>query len=147
MHPARSHSASDVLAQRERDSARAYSAKSSEDERLGLKVMRVRCSRAEHEGTQYSDLTIGNVYRVLGIEADFHRIIGDEGRPYLYPDQLFETVDPAEDPAWITTFGNDGERYSYPQELSAPGFFEDYFDNRADAVATFREYAARMFRP
>ena len=32
----------------------------------------------------YPELTIGNVYRVLGIEGDDLRIINDAGEPVLY---------------------------------------------------------------
>ena len=33
--------------------------------------------------------------------------------------------------------GEDGERYAYPKTLNAPGFFEDFFDGDAKAIATF----------
>jgi hypothetical protein len=38
---------------------------------------------------------------------------------------------------WVTEFGDDGERYSYPAVLNVPGFFEDFFDHRPKAVKTF----------
>jgi len=31
---------------------------------------------------------------------------------------------------WVTEIGDDGERYSYPQPLNKPGFFEDFFDQK-----------------
>lgn len=96
--------------------------------------------------TTFADLTIGNVYRVIGIEADSYRIISDEGRPYLYPPALFEVVESVSDPDWVTTYGADGERYSYPPELGGPGFFEDFFADDRDAILTFRRYTARIFR-
>jgi len=108
--------------------------------------MRVRLTTQEHEGVNYSDLTVGNVYRVLGIEADSLRIMSDEGRPYLYPPKLFVVVDPTEPEDWITSYGTAGERYSYPREFNATGFFEDYFDDRPEAVAGFRGYVAKLFR-
>ena len=37
----------------------------------------------------------------------------------------------------MTEIGDDGERYSYPPPLNKPGFFEDFFDQKAKAVATF----------
>jgi len=33
--------------------------------------------------------------------------------------------------------GEDGERYAYPPPLNAPGFFEDFFDGKPEAVKTF----------
>ncbi len=108
--------------------------------------MRVRVVNQNREDIVYGDLTLGNTYRVLGIEADDLRIISDEGRPYLYPMDLFEIVDSTESADWTTTFGEDGERYSYPPELGAVGFFEDYFDDVREAVMTFRMYVATAFR-
>lgn len=74
---------------------------------------------------------------MIGIEADEFRILNDEGRPYLYPPNLFSLVDSREPRDWITEFGDDGERYSYPRALNSAGFFEDFFDQKAKAVSTF----------
>jgi hypothetical protein len=86
---------------------------------------------------RYRDLTFGQPYVVIGIEADHLRILNDAGRPFLYPPNLFSLVDPKEPVDWITEFGDDGERYSYPPPLNKSGFFEDFFDQKAKAVATF----------
>jgi hypothetical protein len=56
---------------------------------------------------------------------------------FLYPPSLFLLVDPREPGDWITEFGADGERYSYPRALNSSGFFGDFFDQKARAVATF----------
>ena len=37
----------------------------------------------------YPDLTPDQPYVVLGIEAEDLRILNDQGRPYLYPAELF----------------------------------------------------------
>ena len=74
---------------------------------------------------------------MIGIEADHLRILNDAGRPYLYPPDLFSLSDPKEPADWVTEFGDDGERYSYPLPLNKSGFFEDSFDEKAKAVATF----------
>ena len=92
------------------------------------------------DSTNYPDLTVGNVYQVIGIEADDYRILNDEGQPYLYPYTLFIVVDAEEPAEWETEYGEAGERYAYPPELNAPGFFEDYFDGHPEAVQTFRRY-------
>jgi hypothetical protein len=86
---------------------------------------------------QCRDLTFGQPYVVIGIEADEFRILNDVGRPYLYRPSLFSLVDPREPRDWITEFGDDGERYSYPRALNSVGFFEDFFDQKARAVAKF----------
>lgn len=85
----------------------------------------------------YNDLTLDSHYVVIGIEADDYRILNDQGQPYLYPNSLFEIVDAREPDDWITEIGDDGERYAYPPQLNAPGFFEDFFDANLDAVSSF----------
>jgi hypothetical protein len=72
---------------------------------------------------QYRDLTLGQPYVVIGIEADEFRILNDAGRPFLYPPSLFSLVDAREPRDWVTEFGDDGERYSYPPALNSSGFF------------------------
>jgi hypothetical protein len=74
---------------------------------------------------------------VIGIEADDLRILNDQGRPYLYPSRLFEIVSPYEPKDWVTELGDDGERYAYPAPLNDRGFFEDFFDDKKEAVAAF----------
>ncbi len=85
----------------------------------------------------YPDLTPGQPYLVLGIEADDLRILNDQGRPYLYPREIFTVVDAREPEDWVSEVGQDSERYAYPSPLNEAGFFEDYFDGKPEAVATF----------
>lgn len=87
--------------------------------------------------SEYPDLSPEHPYFVIGIEADDYRILNDRGKPYLYPAHLFEIVDSREPSVWITEYGDDGERYSYPPELNQPGFFEDYFDGESEALSKF----------
>ena len=93
---------------------------------------------AEPDGVLYNDLTIGNVYRIIGIEADSYRIMSDAGLPLLYPPELFTVIDPSEPEDWITTYGEGSERYAYPEALSAPGLFDDYFDYNKEAMRSLR---------
>lgn len=86
---------------------------------------------------QYPDLATAQEYVVIGIEADDYRILNDQGRPFLYPQVLFEVVDAHEPADWISEFGEDGERYAYPPALNGSGFFEDFFEDNREAVATF----------
>lgn len=94
--------------------------------------------------TSYSDLTEEGVYEVIGIEADYFRIMNDEGRPYLYPPELFVIVDAQEPDDWEIEHGDEGERYVYPHELNSPGFFEDYFDDNPNAVMAFHHYLVKQ---
>jgi hypothetical protein len=93
--------------------------------------------KLKKKNARYRDLTFGQPYVVIGIEADHLRILNDAGRPFLYPPRLFSLVDHGEPVDWVTEFGDDGERYSYPPLLNKSGFFEDFFDEKAKAVATF----------
>ncbi len=56
---------------------------------------------------------------------------------HLYPSDLFEVIDSREPNIWITEYGEDGERYSYPPVLNKAGFFEDYFEGKNEALANF----------
>src|SRR5437870_3961571 len=85
----------------------------------------------------YLDLTFGQPYLVIGIEADDLRILNNAGHPFLYPHDLFSLFDTQEPVDWITEFGEDGERYSYSPPLNKAGFFEDFFDEKRRAVVTF----------
>lgn len=93
--------------------------------------------RLRHNDPDFPDLTAGQPYFVIGIESDDYRILNDHGMPYLYPARLFDLVDPQEPSVWVTEYGEDGERYSYPPELKGSGFFEDYFDGKDHALSTF----------
>jgi hypothetical protein len=85
----------------------------------------------------YPDLTCGQCYVLIGIEADDFRLLNDRGRPYLYPHDFFEIVDEQKPSDWITETGEDGEVYAYPPMLNGVGFFEDFFDGAESAVSTF----------
>jgi hypothetical protein len=85
----------------------------------------------------YQGLTPGQPYVVLGIEADDLRILNDQGQPCLYSPELLTIVDAHEPADWVSELGEDNERYAYPPPLNNCGFFEDYFDGKPEAVATF----------
>lgn len=93
--------------------------------------------KLKRKSSEYTDLSPFHLYVVIGIEADDLRILNDQGRPYLYPRDLFEVVEESEPHDWIVEIGDEGERYAYPPELNAPGFFEDFFDAQSEAVAAF----------
>ena len=90
-----------------------------------------------HLHPDYPDLTPNQPYVVIGIEADDLRLLNDHGCPYLYSLDLFEVIDGREPNDWKTEIGDDGERYAYPVPLNTAGFFEDFFDDDEQTVATF----------
>ncbi len=93
--------------------------------------------RLRQRSSRYPDLSPRQPYVVIGIEADQFRILNDAGRPYLYPPRLFACVDSRKPDDWVEERGDDGERYAYPSALGKPGFFEDFFDDKPQAVRTF----------
>lgn len=98
------------------------------------------------EDMDFSPLTAGNVYWVIGIEADWYRIVNDDGEPILYPPEAFTAVDPTEPGEWVTQYGDEGERYSYPAQLATPGLFENVFDGQQEACQVLRRYLQQRHR-
>lgn len=95
----------------------------------------------------YPELTIGNVYRVLGIENDNLRIINDAGDPVLYHPRAFAYVDPVHPAEWIAERGDDGELYAYPAELREPRyFFEELHDGNAQVRSKLCSYVYEQCR-
>lgn len=93
--------------------------------------------KLKKDSAEYPDLSAGQPYFVIGIEADDYRILNDAGKPFLYPACLFKVADASEPDDWVTEYGEDGERYAYPEALNAVGFFEDFFDNNQEKISTF----------
>lgn len=93
--------------------------------------------KLERRNSRYRDLTPGQLYPVIGLEADDLRILNDQGRPFLYPRRLFKVIDSHEPEDWVSERGDEGERYAYPADLNGQGFFEHFFDAKPKAVAAF----------
>jgi hypothetical protein len=91
-------------------------------------------NEGEYEGT---DMTIGKIYEVIGMEADSYRIVNDCNMPFLYDPKQFEIVSNCEPDFWVTKFGEGGERYAYPTTWNHAGFFEDFHDNVTEVVNQF----------
>lgn len=91
-------------------------------------------------------LTPGNVYRVIGIECDYFRIMNDFGEPILYNPILFEVIDCTFNKTWVTHICEDGARCSYPPMLQRPGFFEDWFAHDRAVMMDLYLYLVEMAR-
>ena len=88
----------------------------------------------------YPEFTVGNVYRVLGIESDSLRIVSDAGEPTLFHPNAFEFVDATQPSEWVAE-RSDGALYAYPPELREPrGFFEKFFDYDMAVRSKFHGY-------
>ena len=102
-----------------------------------MRVKLVSTEDLENEVEIWS-LTIGREYEVIGIEADQYRIVDDTGLPHLFNPSNFEMVDSSEPSCWKSETGAEGERYCYPAEWNAPGFFEDFFDRKEETQQIFK---------
>ncbi len=107
--------------------------------------MRVRCKSTKCSDGRIPSLTIGEIYEVIGIEADDFRVIDDAGSPVLFEPDLFDIVDDTRSPDWVSEI-DDGVEYAGPPEFAATGFWEDFFDQDPVAQATFSRYINRHLR-
>ncbi len=90
-----------------------------------------------HTDSPPTAITPGRSYVVLGIEADWYRLLNDQGEPCLYDPSILNAADPTEPADWVSFTGDEGERYAYPEPLAGVGFFEDFFDDVPEAVRAF----------
>ena len=102
-------------------------------------------AKSDIDFTQVEDadtvwITQGNVYPVLGIDSEFYRIIDDQKEPILYRKENFDIVDSVIPDHWVKKEYPDGDYYIDPPEFSEPGFYEDYFDGRPQAVKIYERY-------
>jgi hypothetical protein len=93
--------------------------------------------KLNEKNNNHPDLSPDQLYVVIGIEANDYRILNNNGRPYLYPHEIFVVHDSHEPGDWISEIGEEGERYAYPPTLNSPGFFEDYFEGDEQTVSQF----------
>ncbi len=98
-------------------------------------------SRHAPDESVYSSLTLGRLYDVLGIEADWYRLLNDRHEPVLYDPACFHVVETDEPVNWVSEFA-EGVRYAYPVDWGRRGFFEDWHDG----VSIVREAFNRQLR-
>ena len=56
--------------------------------------------KLKRRNTRYRDLTFGQRYVVIAIEADKLRLLNNAGSPFLYPRSLFVLMDAREPVDW-----------------------------------------------
>jgi hypothetical protein len=105
-----------------------------------MTVKLVRSESADGSGRVLS-LSLNREYEVLGIEANWYRIVPEiyderELGPYLYDRDCFEITDTSRPTFWVTSI-DDSDEYSYPESWAHPGFFEDYHDGIRAVVVKF----------
>ena len=93
----------------------------------------------------YSELTLGNVYRVLAISDGYIRLVGDDGRPSLFALRAFIVVDPTLPADW-QVLREPGEVVAGPAEFIESGFFERLFDGDPKSQQVFHSHLREWCR-
>lgn len=115
--------------------------------------MKVRCTKLidafGDPQEQSAWLTIGKVYHVLSVYMDTDsgwllRLIGDTHPGVgLFPLEQFEIVSPKIPNRWIVTW-NGGVFELTTVAWNEPGYWELYYDDDSDALATFDREAGAI---
>ncbi|MES2641082.1 MAG: hypothetical protein V4850_16445 [Myxococcota bacterium] len=81
-------------------------------------------------GARSDGLTPGVTYSVLSIEAEYLRLVTDEGGAYVRSRHLFSVTDPRVSPDWEIEFIASGGRYIHlgARSMSENGYFEEVSD-------------------
>jgi hypothetical protein len=111
-----------------------------------LKYLQGMIVKLLERDSEYPDSAPGQPYLASGIEADDLRILNCQGRPYLYPREIFTAIDAREPDDWVTELGWDSECYTCPPPLSNVRVSENYFYTKPEAVATFWRMTKRCGR-
>jgi len=83
-------------------------------------------------------------YYVIGIEADFYRIVDSYYEPTLFEKNIFECIDFQDSIGWVTHYDAEGARYSYEPPMGNPGFFEDYYDGVKEVFSIVKSYVEKV---
>jgi hypothetical protein len=109
--------------------------------------MKVKCIQLRSQNGQTQDssswLTIGCIYHVLTIEIErgktLLRLVGDEPTPALFEVEMFEVVSSILPSTWRVVSSVPGRLTLAPAKWTRSGFWEDFFNGTAAAIACFRQ--------
>jgi len=90
------------------------------------------------------NLTPGKMYALVGISQDSFRVLNDNEEPVIYPKNMFDEIDLVIPGDWIWQRYSEDEYCVNPPELASPGFFEDWFDHKSEALTVFDNYLLRV---
>lgn len=111
--------------------------------------VRLRSGQAAEKPNVRGWLRPDDEYVVLAIEVDlrkgvFYRIASRQGTPALFEAELFTVTDPRVDGSWVVRYNDAGDIGLTPEAWSAPGFWEDYFNQDPVALERFRAVLSQM---
>jgi hypothetical protein len=92
----------------------------------------------------HSFLTAGKDYFVLGLDAQYFRIVDDEGFPALYPCYFFTVVDETMPPDWVWWHVSEDTFYADFPEASERAFYDRLWECDKDAVIKFASLVQRL---
>lgn len=96
--------------------------------------------RMKENGAPVSYLTPGKDYDVIGLDHESFRLVDDKGEPILFSKTLFSVIDDRIPDDWIWVRYAEDEFYANPPELHEPGFYEDFFDHKTDAIKRLDDF-------
>ena len=114
--------------------------------------MKVRCTRLLDWAGRPEEssvwLKVGGVYHVLGIWIELgqvrFRLVGEESTPALYQPEMFEILSGRIPRTWVASSPSPGCISLEPAAWSHAGFWEKYFDQDPEALATFEEECRKI---
>jgi hypothetical protein len=90
---------------------------------------------SKKENRHHHHLTPDQEYLIIGVHVNTLRLINDNGEPILYGKHLFNVTDYKIPPNWQFKEFAEADYYLQPSNVSAPGFYEDYFNSDGDLEA------------
>jgi hypothetical protein len=114
--------------------------------------MKVRCIKlVDFRGASVERSTwakIGCVYHVLSIWIEPGRtrlrLVGEDPKPTLFAPEMFEVVSSVIPSAWVIGSPKPGCLSLEPEAWNAAGFWERFFDQEQEAIASFEEERAKI---
>ena len=94
----------------------------------------------------HQNLMVNKVYEVIGVSDEHYRVINELNEPILYPKGLFNIIDSYIPNDWVENRYSDDEYYIDPPGLDKPGFYEDYFDGKIEAIEAFKKFLTRKLQ-
>ena len=88
-------------------------------------------------------LTPNKKYLVVGLDHDSFRVINDNQEPVIYDKNMFDVIESSLPTDWVWERFAKDEYYANPPEMSAPGFYEDWFDRMPASQLAFSKYLMR----
>lgn len=86
---------------------------------------------------------LGNIYHVLELWIEPGqtrlRLLGEEAVPALYQPEMFEVVSSIIPSTWVITSPKPGCFSLQPEAWTRPGFWEEFYDRKPEAIACFQE--------